>query len=142
MTRKNGKVTKVKGACLVKSFLVLPKGAKIEVFENDKLISKVYFPMTIDKFLELLDEPFADKLKVINDFLNTYKKTKSKLEISSETLGTVIEEFTWADDKFKALKKLHKFVIDRENLEAMIENNFSHFDQDKARKIVGLPAKN
>ncbi len=141
---RNGKITKIKGGCLQSGSLTLPKGAKIEVYDGEKRLSKMFFPMTIDVYLEKLDDAFPsdEQLKVINEFVKSYKATKTKLELLSEHLQKSLDEFSFDNDKFTVLKKLHSYVTDRENLEEVIEDQFSYFDQEKARKIVGLPAKN
>jgi len=49
-----------------------------------------------------------------------------------------IGEFSWTEEKLNILRRFHRYISDRENLNKMIEDKFNFFDQDKARQIVGL----
>ena len=72
---------------------------------------------------------------------NSYAGLSKTPSLTSAQLGKVIEGFNF-DDKFNALQTLQSGVSDRAGLEGMIDDKFSYFDRDRARAIVGLPARN
>lgn len=138
---KNGAIESMgEGMCYVRIQMVLPVGAEIEVYNVGRLISRRFFAMTTLEFLEKFDDATwaDDKFIVIEDFIESYRELSGTPQLLSEQLGEVIEGFNRSDDKFKALRRLHSFVTDRENLGEMIEDEFPRFDQDEAREIVGL----
>jgi hypothetical protein len=136
----NRKITSLKGGCYIRLQIVLPVGEKIEVYNVGNLLSKRYFAMTNAEFLNNYFDAFNndERFLAISNFLNSYKSLKLKPKILAQDLEKVIDGFTFKEEKFKALKLLHKYVTDRENLSKMIENEFNYFDQDEAKKIVGL----
>jgi hypothetical protein len=137
---KNNKITSLEGSCYLKIVLILPTDAKIEVYNVGVLKSKRFFAMTISDFLTKIGNATwdDDKFLVIKEFKKSYKAIRSKPKLESSHLGQVLSKFSFAKAKFKALKQLHKYVVDRENLRQMIEDKFSYFERDEALKIVGL----
>ncbi|WP_374073336.1 DUF4476 domain-containing protein [Bdellovibrio bacteriovorus] len=137
---QNGKITELKGACYIRVLLTLPQNAEIEVYNVGKLISKRFIAMDNGTFLKDLDRASfqEDKEAVIQNYLESYRATGKTPALICDELGQVIEEFTRTEGKFIALRKLHAYVTDKENLAQMIEDKFSYFDRDEARRIVGL----
>ncbi len=137
---KDHRISSLKGGCYLRIEIVLPAGAKIEVYNVGQRLSKRFFAISTERFLEDFDDaPFsADKFAVIKEYLKSYKEVSQTPRLSSEQLGTVIEDFLRSEEKFEALRLLHSYVSDRGNLNAMIDREFSSFDQDEARRIAGL----
>lgn len=134
----NRRVEKVQGACYVRLVLTLPMGSEIEYSNAGTLISKRFIAMTNEEFLEALDNAsHGEHMGVIDAYLSSHTG-RNQPALSCEEVQTVIEEFTWKEEKFTVLRKLHKFITDRKNLYAMIEDTFSYFEQEEARRIVGL----
>ncbi len=136
----NGQITKLEGGCYVRLQIILPTGSEVEVYNVGSLISKRFIPIDALTFLENFDDATWDKDKhaAIDDFLNSYAGMAKKPTLTVEQLAVVINDFIRKDDKFTALRKLHPVVSDRQNLAAMIEKEFSYFDREEARKIVGI----
>jgi hypothetical protein len=136
---KDGNIVDLDGGCYVKLQVFMPVGSEIEVYNVGKLVSKRFIPMENESFLESLDDATwaADKFAVIEDFLASYTGARRPV-LSTYELGKVIEEFMQGQEKLRALSRLHTIVSDRQNLAAMIEEEFSYFDREEARKIVGL----
>lgn len=137
---KNGRITALEGGCHVRIEVVLPGGREIEVYGEGRLLSKRFFPLSSPAFLEAFDDATwaDDKFAVIADYLKSYKETGKRPKLLAAELGEVIGDFSWAEEKFKALRKLHRHVTDRENLGAMIDEEFGFFDREKARDIAGI----
>lgn len=136
----NRQITELKGACYIRVLLTLPRGSEIEIYNVGQLISRRFIAMDNKTFLNDLDRaPFKEeKSAVIDAYLESYRVTSKTPVLSANELGRAIEEFSFSDEKFTALRKLHAFVVDRENLGKMIEDKFTYFDREKARQIVGL----
>lgn len=137
----NGQIVDLKGGCYVRVQVFMPQGAEVEVYNVGQLITKRFIPISTRDFLEQLDDATwaDDKFAVIENFLASYNWASDKLpSITANQLGIVVSEFSWKEEKFKALERLYRIVSDRENLGKMIEDRFSHFDREDARKIVGL----
>ncbi len=137
---ENGRITNLKGGCYVRLQIYLPVGAKVEVYNVGNLLTKRFNPMSTEKFLKEVDRaPFPkEKFKIIDDYLNSYTDTGKQPSLTSRQLGMVISEFLSRGDKFEVLRKLHVYVSDRQNLGAMIDEEFTYFDREEARRIVGL----
>lgn len=136
----NGQITALEGGCYVRLQVFLPVGSELEVYNAGNLITKRFIPMKTSDFLSLLDRASwaEDKFAVINTFLASYNGTNKTPSLTTEQLGFVISEFSWKEEKLKALGMLHSFVVDRENLGKMIEDKFSYFERDEARRAAGL----
>lgn len=137
---RNGKIAELKGACYIRVLLTLPKNAEIEVYNVGKLITKRFIAIDNGTFLKDLDRASfqEDKEAVIESYLESYRATGKTPVLTSGELAKAIQEFTRTEGKFIALRKLHAYVTDRENLGQMIEDEFSYFDRDEAKRIVGL----
>ncbi len=137
---ENGNITSLKGGCYIRLQVYMPSPQKVEVYSADKLISKRFFPVSVDALVTKIKDASsnADKLNEVDEFLESYQETSQKAVITSEQLGLVIHEFSFAEEKFKVLEKLHSVVTDRNNLNSMIEKEFSYFDREKARSIAGI----
>jgi hypothetical protein len=138
----NGQIVALKGGCYVRLQVFLPQGAELEVYNVGQLISKRFIPMDTETFLKAIEDATwdEDKLPVIEEFLRSYKNTMKKPKLTSKQLGTVIDDFNRSEAQLTALRRLHLFVSDRENLASMIDDEFPFQDENKkARKIVGLP---
>ena len=112
----NGKITALKGGCYVRLQIFLPIGSELEVYNVGQLISKRFVPMDTETFIDQIEDAIR----------------------SDDKFVVVIDEFIRSEDRFRALRRLHPFVSDRENLNAMIESEFSFFEREEAKKIVGL----
>ena len=85
------------------------------------------------------DASFSDgKKAAIEDFISSYNGMSKAPQLTANQLGIVVNGFSFNEEKFDILRKLHIYVIDRQNLNAMIEKEVSYFDRDEARKICGL----
>lgn len=137
---ENSQITNLDGSCYVRIEVVLPLNAEIEVYNSGKLISKRFKAMSNELFIDALnDASFADdKFAVIDDFLSSYIAVNKTPSFSADQLEDVLSEFMRSKNQFEALRKLHSFVFDRENLGKTIDNAFSYYDRDEARKIVGI----
>ena len=137
---KNGAITQLKGLCFIRLQVFLPKGSEIEVYNLKKLITRRYNAIDTETFLKCFaDASFKDeKNAVIDDYLASYQVTGKTPQLTASQLGAVISGFMIKEDKFAALKKLHSYASDRQNLKAMIEKEFSFFDQDEAKRICGV----
>lgn len=78
------------------------------------------------------------RMEVVDEFIYSYSSLGKKLKMTSSELGNIIDEFSFDDGKFSVLRKLHMFILDRDNLKLMIESEFNRFDQEKALRIVRL----
>ena len=137
----NRQLVSVEGGCNLFVEVVLPTSSEIEVYSGEKLVSQRFFPMSFDNFITGMSRGFdKEKLEMIENFLSSYTQTGKKLNLSSFELEETLKKFSFAsDEKFSALRKLHIFITDRENLNKVIENTFSFSsDREKARLIVGL----
>lgn len=141
MSITNRKITGLEGACYVRAIVTLPAGAEIEVYNVGQLLSRRFFAMSVQDLFKGLDEAWSSKEKkmaVIASFLESYRIVGKKTQMTANDLGRVTEHFSFAEEKFEVLKKLHTTVYDRENLHQMIEDKFNYFDRERARQIVGL----
>jgi hypothetical protein len=136
---QNGQIVALEGGCYVKVQVIMPKSSEIEVYNVGALISKRFIPMDNESFFEALrDATWSDdKFLVIDQFLASYTGSK-RPALNSEELGKVLKQFSRSEEKFKVLRRLHALVSDRESLRSVIEREFNYFDQDEAKKIVGL----
>lgn len=137
----NGAIVELEGGCYVRVELYLPESSQIEVYsQRGTLKTARFIPISNEDFLSAIDKAsFAEgKFSVIEEFLNSYVVTKKTARLMTFELKLVLQEFPFKDDRFKALRMLHAVVTDRNELGSMIEDTFSRFEQDEARKIVGL----
>lgn len=136
----NGNITALKGGCYVRIQVILPANSEVELYNVGELISKRFIPIDTDAFLKnFMDARWIEeKFASIEDFLNSYVGTSKKPTLDCNQLGMVIDGFSKSDEQFRALRRLHTYVTDRENLGKMIEDEFSYFDRDEARNIVGI----
>ncbi|MBC7370046.1 MAG: DUF4476 domain-containing protein [Bdellovibrionaceae bacterium] len=138
---RNGQITALKGGCYVKMQIYLPAdGTELEVYSVNQLISKRFFPMDTATFIKQFDDATwdEDKWAVIENYLASYQGMTKVPALTAKQLGTVVGDFIHAEDKYKALTRLHTFISDRQNLNAMIEDKFSYFERPEAKRIVGL----
>lgn len=135
----NGRIESLKGKCYIRMQLFLPAGAEIEVYNSGNLLSRRFFAMSNEDFLKKIDDAYSsNKQTVIDEYLNSYVETRKTPALSANQLGLVVNEFSFKEDKMTALRKLQAYAVDRENLRAMIEERFSYFDREEARRICGL----
>ncbi len=136
----NGQITQLKGGCYVRLQVLLPKGSEIEVYNVGQLISSRFVPISTSDFLQELDSArgATAKFAVIDNFLASYSGTSRAPSLAALELGIAIGEFSWKEEKYKALQRLHSFVRDQERLGEMINDRFSYFEREEARRIVGL----
>ncbi len=137
---RNGQITDLDGGCIIRAILFLNTSAKVEVYNLGQLITKRFIPMDNETFFkELKAASFADdKFTVVENYLQSYKITKTTPSLQAKDLEEALDQFYRSAEKFKALRMLHMFVADRNNLESVIEDQFGHFERDEARRIVGL----
>lgn len=136
----DGHIAELKGLCFVRLQIVLPMKAEIEVYNIKQLISKRFFTISTDELIQNIHSASFKEGKnaAINDYLASYTAVGKTPQMVAEQLGLVVHEFTFKDEKFAALKQLQMYAIDRQNLNAMIEKEFSFFDREEAKKICGL----
>lgn len=137
---ENGRITGLKGGCYIRLQVLLPASSEVEVYNVGKLLTKRFVPMDTATFLKNIDRASfdKDKLAAIDEFLKSYEGMNKKPRLTSKDLGFVVHEIAFKDEKFEALRKLHSYVTDREFLGEMIDEQFSVFDREDARKICGL----
>lgn len=134
----NRRIAEVKGACYVRLVLTLPKGSQVEYYNAGTLISQRFVPMSNEEFLERMDDARSDEyMSVIDGYIASYRAPQ-KPSLTCYELEKVLDEVTFKDKKMAALRKLHSYISDRENLSKTIEDNFSYFEREEARRIVGL----
>ena len=134
----NRRITNLQGACYVRLVLTLPMGSEVEYHNAGQLISKRFIAMTNEEFLEALDDASHGKhMGVVDAYLASHQG-RNKPALNCEEVETVLNEFIYKEEKLVVLRKLHKFITDREHLNEMIEDSFNYFDRDEARRIVGL----
>lgn len=141
ITRTNGRVSSVSGACVARIVLTLPEGAKIEVRNVGKLYTDLLYPMSISEFIKEIKKSFSNdnRLAVADRLIKTHKDTKTKLILTTKTLETAIGEMVRESGKLDMLSKIHRFISDRENLDVVIESSFVlRSTKEKARQIVGI----
>lgn len=136
----NEKLETLEGACLVRLQVFLPKGSQLEVYNDGELISKKFLAIKTEQFLKHLDDATwsEDKFVEIKKYLNSYKGKTVKPTLTTNQLAIVLNEFSRGEEKLQSLRQLHKIVVDKENFAELVENEFSYFDQEEARKILRL----
>lgn len=137
---ENGNITNLEGLCFVRMQILLPVGAQIEVYNVKQLISKRFIPISAEEFIRnFKDSSFSDgKNAAIADYLGSYNGMSVSPQLTSAQLGMVVHEFSWKEEKLNSLTQLQTYVVDRENLKAMIDKEFSYFDREEAKRICGL----
>lgn len=137
---ENGSITQLKGLCFVRMQIYLPKGVEIEIYNLKQLISRRFIPVDSETFIKnIKDASFSEgKKAAIEDFISSYNGMNKSPQLTADQLGIVVSNFSFKDEKFDALRKLHIYVVDRQNLTAMIEKEINYFDRDEAKKICGL----
>lgn len=135
----NGQIKELEGGCYVRVEIILPVNVEIEVYNSRTLITKRYIPIDNETFLRALDDATwsNDKFTVIENFLASYTGSK-KPSLNCYELSKVLREFLRTEEKFSVLRRLHSVISDREKLGPMIESEFSYFERQEARAIVGL----
>lgn len=139
----NGKIKSLNGGCNLFAKLILPKGEKIEVYSNSNLVSNRYFAMTNNDLRSSVEDARTneDKIDVIEAYLKSHRAVGSTPSLECDDLEQVLSDFRSFDDaKFSALKMLHRYVQDRENLEEHVINEVFSFrdDRERALRIIGL----
>lgn len=136
---ENRQITSLEGGCYVRVQILMPQGSEVEIYNIGKLVTQRFIAMDNQTFLKSLDDATwaDDKFKVIEDYLSTYNGTKKPILYTTE-MSKVINEFIRSDEKLRALKMLHSYIADRDNLPTMIDREFNSFDRDEAETIVGL----
>jgi len=136
----NGQITKLKGGCIVRIDIAVPIGAQVEIYNVDQLVSPRFFPIDNQTFLADLDKAFPsdNKWEVINNYLQSYADVKKSPVLAASEVGHAVHGFSFPEEKFQALKLLHRYVLDRASLNGMIEQEFGFFDRTRAREICGL----
>ena len=137
---ENSNITNLNGLCFIRLQIFLPANAEIEVYNLKQLITKRFIPIDAETFIKnFKDASFKEqKMATLNDFISSYNGMSKAPQLTSNQLGIVVDGFSWKEDQFEALRKLHTYVTDRENLRAMIDKEISTFDRDEARRICGL----
>jgi hypothetical protein len=137
---ENGSIAQLKGLCFVRLQIYLPTGSEIEVYNLKQLISRRFIPIDSDTFIDSIKAAsFSNEKKsVIDDFISSYNGMNKSPQLTAAQLGIVVSNFNLSDEKFDVLRKLHGYIVDRQNLAAMIESKINYFDRDEARRICGL----
>ncbi len=116
----------------------MPPDAQIEVYNHGSLITHRFIPVDNASLLENLRSAHDDdeRQKTIDDYLTSYQQLGKKPSLTCAELGETEHEFPFTEGKLMALRKLNAAISDRQNLESMIENEFTYFDQNEARQVV------
>lgn len=140
ITRVDGEVTDLTGFCYTRIIVNLPKKDKTIIYHQGKLKTKRSFSMSRDEFKTTYSNEYFDeaRLKVINNFLGFNKKFGASFDFKADDLDIVLQLMTYQDFDMRALKKLHGLVIERGELKAVIDKNFSIFDREQAYKICKI----
>jgi hypothetical protein len=136
----NGDIQTLAGGCFVRLEIWLPQGAEIEVYNLGQLISKRFFPMETSTMMTQLEQSIDSdaKFSIIDTYLASYLELNKKPSITTQQLKPIIQSFSFDKDKHKALRLLHSFVTDRQNLSTLIDELFTYFEREEARRTVGL----
>ncbi len=103
------------------------------------MISKRFIPVDSETFIQnFKDARFSDEKAAIEDFISSYNGMNKTPKLTSNQLGIAVNGFSFKEEKFDTLRKLHLYIIDRQNLNAMIEKEISYFDREEAKKTCGL----
>ena len=135
---ENSNITALKGGCYVRLEIIMPSGVEVEVSNVERLLTKKFFAMSTEEFLDKIDSASFDdeKFEIIDEFILSYQEVSGKPKLMTEQLKTVLEDLSPSDKQMKALRKLHPYVQDRDKLHEMIEDVFtSSWDQDDAKAI-------
>ncbi len=137
---ENGQIKSLKGGCYIRLQVFLPVGSQIEVYNAGQLITKRFIPIDAATFLNDFDRATwaADKFVVIENYLASYSGMAKSPTLLAKEVGKVVSGFHQKADKIKALGRLHRAITDRENLAKMIDDEFTYFDREEARRTVGL----
>ncbi len=137
---ENRNITQLKGLCFIRLQIFLPKGSEIEVYNVKELITRRFIPIDPETFIKnFKDASFEDgKKAAIDDFISSYAELNKTPQLLSAQMGIVVHGFPFSEKKFEALRRLNGYVTDRQNLNAMIESEFSFFDRPEAKRICGL----
>lgn len=137
---ENNSISNLKGLCFIRLQIFLPAASEIEVYNVKQLITKRFIPIDSETFLKnFKDASFKEgKMATINDFVSSYSGMSKSPQLTSSQLGIVIDDFSWKEEQFEALRKLHIYVTDRQNLGAMIDKEINTFDREEAKRICGL----
>ncbi len=137
---ESGQITALEGGCYVRLQVFLPKGSEVEVYNVENLISKRFIVMDTETFLKNFDKASwdEDRYAAIDEYLNSYVGMAKKPALLTAQLEILVGDFLHVEDKYKVLGRLHSLVTDREHLASMIEREFSYFEREEARRIVGL----
>ena len=139
LATRNREIVSLEGGCVVRLDLILPKNLKLEVYNLGKLISKYFFPMEYEHFLEQLKQAGSDeKIIPIRNFTASYERVGEHLKLLESQLDEILDNITWDEEKLNALRLLHPHLSSRNELKKILDSQFTYFNRKKAYQIVGL----
>lgn len=136
----DGQITELDGKCYVQLEVLLPAGAQIEVYNQGRLVSKRFFPMTTKSFLQTFEKASGvdSRFNLMDEYVKSYENLGQKPSLTASQLGSVVGGFSFREEKFKVLRNLQSYVVDRQNLVRMIDEKFSFWEREEALKICGI----
>jgi len=141
MRVQNNQLTELNGGCYVRYELELAKGAELEVYYGDKLLTKRFVPISVEEFLSALKKEGFGKngLTIIDEFVSSYVNVSKVPALLCFELEEVLEVFDLStENKLEALKRLHQYVSNKADLGKTLDGAFPFSSQrEKARQITG-----
>jgi len=135
---ENQVIQELTGSCYVRAQVLLAPDSLIEIYNQEQLLTKRFIPIEAEEFLESVDNKYSPKEKfdVFNEFIHSYTSIGKKPQLNTDQLTQLIQEFYDPKEKLSVLRRLHKFIVDKESLPTIIESEFNYFDREKAFKII------
>jgi hypothetical protein len=142
ITEVNGRINAIVGSCIISAELILPRGHKIEGYLDNSLRTTRYFGQDIEEFMEDIMYTFGadNKLRAIRKFVATYTQVEDTLFMTSVQLGTLLNGIMTNHPKqqLKALELLQTYIVDRDNLKSIIDQNISSDYREDAYTLCNL----
>lgn len=140
LTAESGHIKDLKGYCYARIEIHLRENAPVEVYSGSKILTDHYYPMSLSDLMKRLDECQEDseRLAQVADFSSSYSETGLRVPLYTTDIVPILRKFQTASPKLQTLRFVQIYIVDRDHLEKMIEDEFEYFDRAEARRIVGL----
>ncbi|QDK45826.1 hypothetical protein DOM22_12035 [Bdellovibrio sp. ZAP7] len=140
LTVENGHIKDVNGYCYARIEIHLRENAPVEVYSGSKIITDHYYPVSLADLMKRLEDCHEDseRLAQVADFSSSYSETGVRIPLYTTDLVPILRKFQTTNPKLQVLRLVQIYIVDRDQLEKMIEEEFEYFDRAEARKIVGL----
>lgn len=144
ISARNGQITALKGTCVLWREVVISPTSALEIYNSaGQRLSRRVRGTSFKTLLSQLKQAFTDndRTSAVLEFIQSHSDLKQVPTLTSEDLGQILHSYAFDDGKFATLRRLHGYTANRSELEAMIDKEFSYFQRNTAREIVGLPAR-